>query len=110
MIAVHDDAVVEAVSPQQFVHVFFESGYEVFLVIRISHDVLSHEEEMGRHGPPKTIPDHPARVRRRRMLRLHRCEGEGTDCEIVCNECGRVVGVINTGILRDLVSMIPDVA
>lgn len=29
------------------------------------------------------------------------------DAELRCNECSAVVGVINTGILRDLVSLIP---
>jgi len=29
----------------------------------------------------------------------------GKDAELVCNECSSVVGVINTGILRDLVEM-----
>ncbi len=32
------------------------------------------------------------------------------DAELVCNECGAVVGVVQVGILRDLVSLIPDVA
>jgi hypothetical protein len=30
------------------------------------------------------------------------------DAELRCNECGAVVGVVNVGILRDLVSLIPD--
>jgi hypothetical protein len=33
----------------------------------------------------------------------------GNDAELRCNECGAVVGVVQVGILRDLVSMIPDV-
>jgi hypothetical protein len=32
-----------------------------------------------------------------------------SDAELVCNECGAVVGVVQVGILRDLVSLIPDV-
>ena len=32
----------------------------------------------------------------------------GTDAELSCNECGSVVGVIQVGILGDLVSLIPD--
>ena len=31
----------------------------------------------------------------------------GKDAELSCNECGAVVGVINTAILNDIVSMIP---
>jgi len=31
----------------------------------------------------------------------------GNDAELQCNECGAVVGVIQVGILRDLVSLIP---
>jgi len=34
----------------------------------------------------------------------------GNDAELVCNECGAVVGVVQVGILRDLVSLIPDAA
>jgi hypothetical protein len=30
----------------------------------------------------------------------------GNDAELVCNECGAVVGVMNTGILRDVVYLI----
>jgi hypothetical protein len=30
----------------------------------------------------------------------------GNDAELVCNECGPVVDVINTGILRDLVYLL----
>jgi len=33
----------------------------------------------------------------------------GKDAELRCNECGAVVGVVQVGILRDLVSLIPDV-
>jgi hypothetical protein len=33
----------------------------------------------------------------------------GKDAELVCNECGAVVGVVQVDILRDLVSLIPDV-
>lgn len=33
----------------------------------------------------------------------------GRDAELRCNECGAVVGVVQMDILRDLVSMIPDV-
>jgi len=33
----------------------------------------------------------------------------GNDAELTCNECGAVVGVVQVGILRDLVSLIPDV-
>lgn len=32
----------------------------------------------------------------------------GNDAELVCNECGAVVGVVNTAILRDLLSVISD--
>jgi len=32
----------------------------------------------------------------------------GTDAELLCNEWGAVVGVVHVGILKDLVSMIPD--
>jgi len=35
---------------------------------------------------------------------------EGKDAELTCNECGAVVGVVQVGILRDLVSLIPNVA
>jgi len=31
----------------------------------------------------------------------------GNDAELRCNECGAVVGVVNTRILEDLVSLIP---
>ena len=31
----------------------------------------------------------------------------GNDVELTCNECGAVVGVVQVGILRDLVSLIP---
>ena len=34
----------------------------------------------------------------------------GRDAELRCNECGAVVGVVDVAILRDLVSLIPDVA
>ena len=34
----------------------------------------------------------------------------GKDAELRCNECGAEVGVVQVGILRDLVSLIPDVA
>ena len=34
----------------------------------------------------------------------------GKDAELQCNECGAVLGVVQVGILRDLVSLIPDVA
>ena len=34
----------------------------------------------------------------------------GNDAELVCNECGSVVGVVQVGILRDLVSLVADVA
>ena len=34
-------------------------------------------------------------------------EINGSDAELRCNECGAVVGVINVGILQDLVSLIP---
>jgi hypothetical protein len=30
----------------------------------------------------------------------------GNDAELVCNECGAVVGVVHTAILRDLLSLI----
>ena len=33
----------------------------------------------------------------------------GSDAELVCNECRAVVGVVQVGILRDLISLIPDV-
>ena len=33
---------------------------------------------------------------------------QGSDTELRCNECGMVIGVINTAILRDLVAMIPE--
>ena len=33
----------------------------------------------------------------------------GKDAELLCNECGAVVGVVQVGILSDLVSLIPDV-
>jgi len=33
----------------------------------------------------------------------------GKNAELKCNECGAVVGVVQTDILRDLVAMIPDV-
>jgi hypothetical protein len=32
----------------------------------------------------------------------------GSDAELRCNECGATVGVVHVGILRDLVSLIPD--
>jgi hypothetical protein len=32
----------------------------------------------------------------------------GTDAELQCNECGVVVGVVQVGILKDLVSLIPN--
>lgn len=35
---------------------------------------------------------------------------EGNDAILTCNECGATVGVVHVGILRDLVSLIPDVA
>jgi len=31
----------------------------------------------------------------------------GNDAELLCNECGVTVGVVQVGILRDLVSLIP---
>jgi hypothetical protein len=31
---------------------------------------------------------------------------QGNDAELVCNECGAVVGVVNSGILADLVSLV----
>jgi hypothetical protein len=33
----------------------------------------------------------------------------GRDAELRCNECGAVVGVVQVNVLRDLVSLIPDV-
>lgn len=33
----------------------------------------------------------------------------GNDVELRCNECGATVGVVQVGILRDLVSLIPSV-
>jgi hypothetical protein len=33
----------------------------------------------------------------------------GKDVELRCNECGAVVGVVQVDILRELVSMIPEV-
>ncbi len=33
----------------------------------------------------------------------------GRDAELQCNECGAVVGVVQVDILRELISMIPDV-
>jgi hypothetical protein len=30
----------------------------------------------------------------------------GSDAELVCNECGATLGVINTAILRDLVHLV----
>jgi hypothetical protein len=33
----------------------------------------------------------------------------GNDAELQCNECRAVVGVVQAGILRDLVSLIPGV-
>jgi len=35
---------------------------------------------------------------------------KGQDAELQCNECGTVVGVVQVGILKDLVSLIPEVA
>jgi hypothetical protein len=32
----------------------------------------------------------------------------GNDAEFRCNECGAVVGVVQAGVLRDLVSLIQD--
>ena len=32
---------------------------------------------------------------------------QGNDVELRCNECGAVVGVVNVGVLTDLVSLIP---
>ena len=32
----------------------------------------------------------------------------GKDAELQCNECGAVGGVVQVGILKDLVSLIPD--
>ena len=32
----------------------------------------------------------------------------GDETELRCTECGQIVGVVNTGILRELVLMIPD--
>jgi hypothetical protein len=34
---------------------------------------------------------------------------QGNDVELRCNECGAVVGVVRIEILRDLISMIPNV-
>ena len=33
----------------------------------------------------------------------------GNDAELMCDECGAIVGVVNARILRDLVSLIPEV-
>lgn len=33
-------------------------------------------------------------------------EVQGRDAELLCNECGRSWGVLNTGILRDLAALI----
>jgi len=32
----------------------------------------------------------------------------GNDTELRCNECGQIVGLVNTAILCDLIMMIPD--
>jgi hypothetical protein len=34
----------------------------------------------------------------------------GDAAELQCDECGAVVGVVHVAILRDIISMIPDVA
>ena len=31
----------------------------------------------------------------------------GNDTELLCNECGAVLGVMNTAILNDLISLMP---
>ena len=32
---------------------------------------------------------------------------QGNDTELLCNECGAVLGVVNTAILMDLILLIP---
>jgi hypothetical protein len=53
-----------------------------------------------KHFPPSTPP---------RNLRTAAVawSPEGSDTELLCNEGGAVLGVVNTAILKDLISLIP---